>query len=47
MVLTLLGGAWHGWFECKAGLGYYDDQMLCARHWAGGYLLMHGQMLVD
>ena len=36
VVLTLFGGAWHGWLECKAGLGCYDDQMLCARHWASG-----------
>ena len=27
---------WAWWFVCKIGLGYYDDQMLCARHWANG-----------
>ena len=47
VVLTLFGGAWHGWPKCKSRLGCYDDQMLCARHWAGGCRLMHGQMLTD
>jgi len=27
---------WAWWFMSKIGLGYYDDQMLCARHWANG-----------
>ena len=36
---------------CKTGLGCYDDQMLCARHWASGCWLnawtdVSGLMLV-
>ena len=30
----LITCVWAWWLVCKIGLGYYDDQMLCARHWA-------------
>ena len=36
VVLTLCDGAWHWWLECKVGLGYCDDQIPCAKHWASG-----------
>ena len=32
----LITCVWAWWLVCKTGLGCYDDQMLCARHWASG-----------